>query len=84
MSFTTFVGAWRATLAPPTRRCGRCTHFMGSASDVESAFAGMGAMGSAYASVRAGDGLCNLHSLYLSDRAICDSFHAASTANRQE
>ena len=84
MSYLAFVAAWRARHAKPLRYCGRCSHFNGSATAVEASFAGLVCMGSAYASVRADDGLCELHQIYLSARAICESFEPPPRASRYD
>jgi hypothetical protein len=55
-------------------RCGACLHFDNKAATLEANFAAMVTMGSGFASVRAGDGLCKLRGIYLSDRAGCASF----------
>ncbi|MEP7041857.1 MAG: hypothetical protein ABI843_02275 [Dokdonella sp.] len=59
-------------------RCGGCRHFDDDARTLESEIAGLVVMGSAYASVRAGDGLCRLHRRYLSSTSRCDAFEARS------
>ena len=59
--------------------CGRCLHFQNDPAALEQAFPGMTSLGSAYASVRAQDGLCRRHGLYLSARDCCASFVAADT-----
>jgi hypothetical protein len=56
------------------RCCGACRHFENDGAKLEAAFLGFRTMGSAFASTRAGDGLCALHQIYLSDRAVCARF----------
>ena len=58
--------------------CGRCIYFQNDPAALEQAFPGLTAMGSGYASVRAEDGLCRRHDLYLSARDRCASFVAAA------
>lgn len=57
--------------------CGNCVHFCNAPAALEAAFAGLTAMSSGHASVRAHDGLCNLHEVYLSYRDYCASYSAA-------
>jgi hypothetical protein len=54
--------------------CGACRHFDNEAATLEASFAGLVAMGSGFASVRARDGICTLRGVYLPDRAGCGSF----------
>ena len=61
--------------------CGRCAHFENDPAALERAFPGLASMGSGYASVRAQDGLCRRHDLYLSARDRCASFVAATGAD---
>lgn len=60
----------------PPRRCGFCVHFCNAPAAIEAAFKGLTAMSSGHASVRAHDGLCDLHDLYLSYRDCCADFTA--------
>ena len=62
---------------PPAPCCGRCTHFRNAPADLEAAFPGRSAMSSGHASVRAHDGLCDSHGVYLSFRDCCAEFAAA-------
>ena len=59
------------------RCCGLCRHFQNDPAAIEAAFRGLTAMSSGTASVRAQDGLCHRHDLYLSFHDICDDFQAA-------
>jgi len=56
--------------------CGGCRHFRNDADYLERTFAGLTAMSSGRGAVRAGDGLCSRHSLYLGRDAWCDEFVA--------
>jgi hypothetical protein len=60
----------------PERRgwCGDCVHFRDDPAWLEGAFAGLAAMGSAYASVRGEDGICLRHDRYLGARCWCAEF----------
>ena len=58
--------------------CGRCVYFENDPAALEQAFPGLTSMGSGYASVRAEDGLCRRHDLYLSAHDHCASFVAAA------
>jgi hypothetical protein len=54
--------------------CLHCVHFRNSPAYLESAYKGLTAFGSAYASVRGDDGICLLKDLYLSADAWCEAF----------
>ncbi|MEI9897271.1 MAG: hypothetical protein WDN28_26270 [Chthoniobacter sp.] len=56
------------------RCCGHCVHFRNDPATIESAFPGLTAMSSGSASVRAQDGLCHRHDLYLSFHDLCADF----------
>jgi hypothetical protein len=58
------------------RRCGACVHFRNDPAYLESVFAGLSSLSSAWASVRAEDGLCLRHERYLGARSWCDAFEA--------
>ncbi|HZX92716.1 MAG TPA: hypothetical protein VFE67_18915 [Rudaea sp.] len=58
--------------APP--RCSACRFFCSNPQELESRIAGLRSFGSGFASVRAGDGLCEKHDRYLSASAHCSSF----------
>ena len=64
----------------PTRQrsadatCGRCAHFQNDPAAMEKAFPGLSVMSSGFASVRAQDGLCRRHDIYLSAWDSCPSF----------
>jgi hypothetical protein len=64
--------------AQSTGRCGSCTHFCNDPAFLEKAMPGLTSMGSAYASVRAEDGVCSRHDRYLSARSSCADFVLAS------
>ncbi len=61
--------------------CGDCRHFGNSAAAVEQALPGLVSLGSAYAAVRADDGICRVHQRYVSASSICAS-HAAVHSSR--
>jgi hypothetical protein len=54
--------------------CRRCVHFQNDPSLIEATYPGLTAFSSGYASVRDGDGFCNHHQLYLSERDSCQGF----------
>ncbi len=56
--------------------CARCRHFMNDPAALERAIPGLTAMGSAFASVRADDGICHRHERMVSPRDSCTSFEA--------
>ncbi|HEY6899224.1 MAG TPA: hypothetical protein VI233_01215 [Puia sp.] len=51
--------------------CGQCVHFNNDPALIEELWRGLTSLSSGYASVRAGDGFCNYHHCYLSDRESC-------------
>jgi len=57
---------------PP--RCAACRFFCSDPQELESRIAGLRSFGSGFASVRAGDGLCERHDRYLHESAHCASF----------
>jgi hypothetical protein len=57
--------------------CLDCLHFCNDAASIERSFPGMTAMASAAADVRAYDGLCGLHGLYLAHTDGCPQFSTA-------
>jgi hypothetical protein len=57
-------------------RCGSCVRFRNDPALLEAAMPGLSSLSSAYASVRADDGICLLHDRYLSARASCADFSA--------
>lgn len=64
------------------RACRTCRHFEDSPAALEAALPGLASLSSAYAAVRADDGLCALHDRYLAGRSVCDRY-AGSTSTRQ-
>jgi hypothetical protein len=58
--------------------CGRCRHFLHTSAALEAALPGLTTLSSAYAAVRADDGLCRLHDRYLGATFHCDRFDAAA------
>jgi hypothetical protein len=52
--------------------CGNCLHFRNDADHLEQSFPGLTAMSSGRGAVRAADGLCSRHGLYLASFAHCD------------
>jgi len=55
-------------------RCAACTFFCSDPQELESRIAGLRSLGSGFASVRSGDGLCEKHGRYLRASACCSSF----------
>jgi hypothetical protein len=53
--------------------CRTCRHFEQRAPVLEWMLPGLSALSSAYASVRAGDGLCKLRGRYAADSSSCPS-----------
>ncbi len=58
------------------RTCGGCAHFCNDADHIERAFPGLTIMSSGRGAVRAADGLCSRHDLYLGSDASCDDHKA--------
>jgi hypothetical protein len=55
-------------------RCAACRFFCADPQELESRIAGLRSFGSGFSSVRAGDGLCEMHGRYLPATAHCASF----------
>jgi hypothetical protein len=64
--------------ASDARACRTCRHFERRALILESMLPGLSSLSSAYASVRAGDGLCKLRERYAADSSSCDLHHRSS------
>jgi hypothetical protein len=64
---------------PEQRACGNCVHFQNDPAALEKAWPGLTSMSSGFASVRAHDGLCERHDLYLSNLDGCGDFSLRST-----
>ena len=58
--------------------CGRCRHFAGAAVALEAQWPLLRSLSSAYASVRAGDGLCSVNDRYVTMHHGCGRFEASS------
>jgi hypothetical protein len=56
--------------------CERCRHFQCDPRTLESRLPGLRALSSAYAAVRAADGLCDVHARYVASHARCEQFEA--------
>jgi hypothetical protein len=63
---------------PGALSCAGCRHFNGRPEDIESALPGLSSLSSAYAAVRAEDGICAAHDRYVAATSICDRYLAAS------
>jgi hypothetical protein len=59
------------TAVPSCGTCSTCAHFRNDPRYLEAAFPGWSALGSAYGSTRAEDGICELRGIYLSARGSC-------------
>jgi hypothetical protein len=62
--------------------CADCAHFINEPARIEALIPGLNAMGSAWASVRADDGICAVHDLMVSARDSCDRFTRRLTKDR--
>jgi hypothetical protein len=61
-----------AALVEPS--CGSCRYFCESPHEIESQMPGMRSLGSAYAAVRAADGICRRHDRYLGPASRCGEY----------
>jgi hypothetical protein len=57
-----------------TACCGACQHFRNDAAYLETAFAGLTSLSSAFGSARSDDGICIRHQRYLTARSCCADF----------
>jgi hypothetical protein len=60
--------------------CLGCSHFMHEPQKLERALPGLASLSSAYAAVRADDGLCSVHDRYVAASSRCASYVAAAAA----
>jgi hypothetical protein len=60
----------------PRAACRSCRHFHNDPAYLEAEIPGLSALSSAYASVRADDGICTLHGRLQNARSWCPSFHS--------
>jgi len=60
--------------------CIGCSHFMHDAPSLERALPGLAALSSAYAAVRANDGLCRMHDRYVASSSSCARYRPAAAA----
>ncbi len=58
--------------------CATCRHFVTDPKRIEALMPGLNVLSSAFASVRAGDGICLYHDTYQSSRYVCEDFAAAT------
>jgi hypothetical protein len=70
-----------AKLAEVRAFCGTCALFQNNPVVLEKIWPGLASMSSGFASVRANDGVCSRHDLYLSDKDSCPD-HAFAGAQR--
>jgi hypothetical protein len=64
----------RALEAPRPARCETCKHFRNDPAYIEQTFKGLTSFSSGYASVRADDGLCTFHDMYLAADCFCPHY----------
>jgi hypothetical protein len=57
--------------APAPGSCLECRHFMHEPHALERALPGLASLSSAYAAVRADDGLCAVHDRYVASSSTC-------------
>jgi hypothetical protein len=71
--------------------CFDCRQFNAAPLALEAALPGLSSLSSAFAAVRAEDGLCAVHGRYVAASSLCDRYHgpaghgaqSASTSTRQ-
>jgi hypothetical protein len=66
----------RSMASADAAACRNCRHFFNASPAIESALPGLSSLSSAYASVRADDGVCSLHDRYIAAESVCGR-HAA-------
>ena len=66
---------------PHAPSCLDCSQFNAAPLDIEAALPGLATLSSAYASVRANDGLCAQHERYVAASSVCAQ-HRARAAHR--
>jgi hypothetical protein len=54
--------------------CLQCRHFNHAPSAIEAALPGLTSLSSAYAAVRADDGICAIHDRYVAGSSICAQY----------
>jgi hypothetical protein len=54
--------------------CLGCRHFSHAPLEIESAFPGLSSLSSAYAAVRADDGICEVHGRYVTAASTCNAY----------
>ncbi|HYA71696.1 MAG TPA: hypothetical protein VEF36_00920 [Roseiarcus sp.] len=64
--------------APAGAACFGCRHFVNEWRAIEAAMPGLASLSSGHASVRADDGLCLKHAIYLNGRRACAEREPAS------
>jgi hypothetical protein len=58
----------------PPRTCFGCRHFHHAPLELEAAFPGLSSLSSAYAAVRADDGVCAVHARYVTSASTCNAY----------
>jgi hypothetical protein len=58
----------------PSPACLTCKHFQHAPADLEAALPGLSSLSSAYAAVRADDGICAVHRRYVTASSVCPAF----------
>jgi hypothetical protein len=65
----------------PNAECRHCRYFQNNPAALEKTWPGLTSLSSGFGSVRAQDGLCNRHDLYLSGWDSCLDYAVAHTQN---
>jgi hypothetical protein len=61
-------------IQPASPSCLVCKHFNHAPADLEAALPGLSSLSSAYAAVRADDGICAVHQRYVTASSVCPAF----------
>ena len=61
-------------IQPASPSCLACKHFNHAPADLEAALPGLSSLSSAYAAVRADDGICDVHQRYVTASSSCPAF----------
>lgn len=65
------------------RACAGCEFFGRAAQDIERQLPGLRSLSSAYASVRADDGICRHHERYVAASSLCAAFRGLDQSGLQ-
>ncbi len=69
-----------STSAQTSKSCATCSHLLHEPQKLERTLPGLASLSSAYAAVRADDGLCSVHDRYVAGSSSCARYFAAQAA----